>query len=299
MNGRSCIAKSSRCGAANLGAVLAALLTVLVATGTGCSRMPQAAGPPVAAEHIRVRLVSETPELVPGATNHVAVLFELDHDWQVYAPARNDTGLPVVLRFSGPPGYRFASPLWPTPERAVSSGSILDHVYDDGTAVVVPVRVPADAVPGERVTLTARAEWLVCGESCILGEADLEIALPVGEPGAPQPASAQAAAIRRSLDRVPISLHVAPAGVRLEPEPGTWTVQVPGATALTFYPGAACVPLADPIADAAAKGDRLRLRLEDSAGSHDRLVGILEIEKPKGTLYRAIDAPLTIGSHES
>ena len=275
--------------------LMGALLASGMALGTGCSRMPQAAGPPVEAEHIRVRLVAETPELVPGATTLVAVLIELDSEWHVYAPARNDTGLPVLLRFSGPSGYEFAPPLWPAPERAVSSGSILDHVYGDGTAIAVPVTVPADAAAGERVTLTARVEWLVCGESCILGEADLEITLPVGQPGAARPASAQAALIRRSLGRVPVPLRLAPAGVEFEREPGAWSIQVPGASALTFYPGEECVPLADPIADAASRGDRLRLRLEESAGSSDRLVGILEIEKPERTLYRAIDAPAATG----
>ncbi len=261
----------------------------------GCNRMPDAAGPPAAGQHLRVRLVSEFPELMPGTTHRIAVLMELDPDWHVYAPARNDTGLPLMLAPKAPPGFVFGPPLWPAPERLVSAGALLDHVYSDGVAIVLPVEVPADAPIGEQVTLRCGVEWLECGTSCILGEGELEITLPVGAAGAetppdrPRRESAHAERIRRSLARVPVPLDEDVAGVRLSSDSMRWTIEAPGAEALAFYPAQEGASLADPLRECVASSDRLEIRRAEGEAHTARLAGVLEIQRPAGVSFWRID----------
>jgi thiol:disulfide interchange protein DsbD len=55
----------------------------------------------------------------------------------------------------------------------------MNYGYEGEVLHLVPLTVPADAQPGTRATLSARADWLVCKETCIPEGADLALELPV------------------------------------------------------------------------------------------------------------------------
>ena len=267
------------------------LTSVPLLAVAACSASHPAAGTTVTRDHISARLIAETRSLVPGTLSRIGLLFEIDPGWHLFGPMRNDSGLPLRVEPRAPEGFGFRSPLWPAPQRMISEGSVLDHVYRNRVTVILPLEVPVDARPGQTVTLSCRADWLVCGDACIPESAILEITLPIGVPADRSRPSTEAVLIRESLERIPNSIADAGNGVTQDWSDRTWSVRVADATGLAFYPDERCAPLEDPIRDAVSTNDRLRLRLAPDAGSEARIVGVLEITRPRGPNFLSIDSP--------
>ncbi len=241
-------------------------------------------------EHVRARLVSETDSARPGSTHRLAVLFETDPGWHLYAPYTNDTGLPILLEPRASSGVEVGPIAWPAPRRLVSEGSILDHVYEGETAVIVPVRIPADASPGSLIRLECRAEWLVCGTGCIPGEGTMTIGIPIVPASRPVKPSAHAGAIHRTLERLPRPWNELGGRAVLRPEEAGWRIEVPGALGLAFFPGEQCAKLADPITDAKSRSESLRLEFEPNGEGALRISGTLEVTTKDGVAFYALDS---------
>ncbi len=153
------------------GSAVALVAGLVAGLSTLFAVSPAAAQPMGDDEHepARPMLVSESAGLVAGATNNIALTFDIDEGWHVYWPGQNDTGFAPSLELTLPEGWTASDIQWPAPHRHVSPGGILDHVYEDGEATfIIPITVPSDAEVGP-VTITADAEWLVCREACIPG----------------------------------------------------------------------------------------------------------------------------------
>lgn len=276
----------------SLQAALLIGLNLASSCGRRIERVPADTAPLVVrTEHLRARLISQDAALHPGGRELVAVLFEIDPGWHVYGPSRSDSGLPLVIQPVAPAGYRFEGPLWPTPRRHVADGEILDHVYEGEVAVLLPLQVPADARPGETVTLRCRVEWLVCGTGCLPGEGDLSLSLPIANTAAARQASADSPRIRESWERVPVGQDLLEPGASLRWGLDAWEARVPGATALAFYPDPSCAALLNPLADAAASADHLRLRLLPGDPNRAPITGVLEVTSARGSSYYRIDSP--------
>ena len=93
-----------------------------------------------AAPKVVARLACTTVALRPGAENTLAVVLDVPEGWHVYAPALNDTGLPVTIEPQLPEGWSAQPVSWPVPERLPEAGEMLDHVYTG--RVVLPFVVP-------------------------------------------------------------------------------------------------------------------------------------------------------------
>lgn len=270
----------------------AALLLAALCAGACAPSLPPPplSGKVAAGDHIRARMISESVGGVPGSTLRIAVLFELDPNWHLYAPYRNDTGLPVLLEPTGPEGVRFGPIGWPAPQRLVSEGAILDHVYGGRVAAVIPVDIPAGARPGTPIRIECRLEWLVCGRGCIPGDGLVDLEIPIVRPGVSPPPSADAGVINETLDRLPRPAREM-AGASTETwGSADWSIRVPGARALAFFPGDGCVPLENPIAEAESNSDRLHLRLAPGSKATGRMTGTLEVTTLDGTDHYAIDS---------
>lgn len=85
--------------------------------GEGSPRGPDAVRPEaeVRQDHLRVRMMADSLGLIPGRTHQIGVQFKIEPGWHVYAPLRNDSGLPILLTLTAPRGFRFDAPLWPAP----------------------------------------------------------------------------------------------------------------------------------------------------------------------------------------
>ena len=133
---------------------------------------------PIRTGHVTAELVSEQTALVPGRTSAVALRLAIDHGWHTYWRNPGESGLPTTLAWRLPAGYSASDIAWPAP-RALPAGPLINYGYEGDVLHIVQLAVPSDAKPGTEATLTARADWLVCKETCIPEGADLALTLPI------------------------------------------------------------------------------------------------------------------------
>ncbi|MFP4333960.1 MAG: protein-disulfide reductase DsbD domain-containing protein [Wenzhouxiangella sp.] len=140
---------------------------------------------PVQRDHIEVELVSEMLSVQPGGTLRVGLRMLPDEDWHTYWINPGDSGLPIRLEWTAPPGMEISPVAWPYPDR-LPIGHLVNYGYEGEHVLPVNVNVPDDLAPGESLTLDLYADWLVCKVECIPGDADLRLVVPVSEqPPAP------------------------------------------------------------------------------------------------------------------
>lgn len=248
----------------------------------------------------RVALLAETTRVWPDQTILLGLHFELDEHWHIYWDGRNDTGFPATIDWTLPEGVSVGPMLWPAPERYVSAGGILDHVYEGKPTVLVPVTIEPGTLTGRTLTIAGEVEWLVCNDICLPGFGTVSIDLTIAPMGNSAPLEPQALAtgepIGKAASRLPkpILPGEQPEALTLRWSEEVATVVFEGADHLAFYPLMSCVSLVSMLDDAHAEGDTLRLRLASpendlSEGDERRLVGVLEVKTDDGTSWHLID----------
>ena len=138
----------------------------------------------VRTDHVTAELVADGTALVPGTTTTVALRLAIDRGWHTYWRNPGESGLPTTLAWRLPPGYAAGDIAWPAP-KALSAGPLVNYGYEGEVFHLVPLTVPAGATLGATATLAARADWLVCKETCVPESADLSLDLPVAREAAP------------------------------------------------------------------------------------------------------------------
>jgi len=159
---------------------LAALLLTL-ALGSA------AAAQPVSTGHLTAELVAQTQGVAPGQTVYVALRQKIQPGWHTYWRNAGDSGQATSIKWTLPKGWTAGDFVWPTPRR-LPVGPLVNYGYEDDVLLPVAITAPADAKPGQAVSLQAAASFLVCREICVPEDAKLQIALPVtAAPAAPDP----------------------------------------------------------------------------------------------------------------
>jgi hypothetical protein len=254
----------------------AALLGAALLLAAGCAQ-GDGERAPTDADPVRSALVA-------GSTAHL------------YWKGRSNTGAPIAVTALLPPGFTAEPLLWPAPERHVSPGRILDHVYRDEVLLILPVVVPGAAPPGSEARFAADLEWVVCRDECRVGRSHVELTLPVvaieppGMVPAPDEEPPLFVRFRRRLpwpwpqDRPELS--------------ATWQGDVlvvadERGSDLVFHPNADCGRLVDLLADGVGGGGRLRIRFVARGGVPGPARGILEIRPPDGSgpVWYELDVP--------
>lgn len=272
----------------------------LALTFAACSSNTDSTAEGFGRGHALPRLISETAALTPGETGMLGVTFDIEPGWYLYWNGTNDTGYPISVRVELPHGYTAGEIEWPAPERHVSPGNILDHIYTDEVTLLLPVHVPADAKPGSYATVQCRVEWLACREACVPGKGNAAITLPVARGGTDLG--------RANTKKVPpdAERRFEEARARLPvpaPEGGAvawrWkdrSLQLEAGTAgpISFYPGPESAYLDDLIGTGVSDSGTLSLRLAEDPGSKTAVSGVLEVEdtstgEPR---FYALEVPL-------
>jgi thiol:disulfide interchange protein len=146
---------------------------------------------------VQARLVAEDKAAQPGGSITIALEELIAPEWHTYWKNPGDAGAPTVIEWTLPAGWTAEAIQWPRPMR-VPVGPLMDYGYEGKLWLLSKINVPADAKPGETVTIKAAASWLVCKNICIPEERTLTINVPVG-PSAPDPAVAEDFAAARAL----------------------------------------------------------------------------------------------------
>jgi len=230
-------------------------------------------------DHAKARLIAETKTLIPGKTTWLALDFEIDDQWHLYWNGVNDSGFAPKLNPAFPEGLKPGEMLWPAPKRHILPGDILDHIYEKHVTLLFPLKVPADAKPGE-VTLKASPEWLVCNDVCLPGEASLSLKLTVGTAGdQPQPSS-EVSLFQKARERIPVPLLKDKSPLTVAATGDKVSIQALDAAQVAFYPGLEGVTLPNLIKEGERKGDKLVLSFKRAQGESARLRGVIEV-KPR------------------
>jgi thiol:disulfide interchange protein DsbD len=141
-------------------------------------RVTDAAAMPVRTAHVEAELVAQKTALVPGASNVVALRLKLADGWHTYWRNAGDSGLSTTLDWKLPTGIT-AGPIEWLPPRLLPVGPLVNYGYVGEVLHPVSLSVAPGTRLGDSVTLNARADWLVCRETCIPEGADLSLTLPV------------------------------------------------------------------------------------------------------------------------
>jgi thiol:disulfide interchange protein DsbD len=122
----------------------------------------------------------------PADAKTVTVGLRLTHEshWHTYW-LQPGTGLPSSLTWQLPPGWTAGPIRWPAPHRVYDTAkNLAGNGYEATVYLPVDLTPPADLAPGTPVTLRAKAEWLMCKDVCIPGEAEVSLTLTPTAPGA-------------------------------------------------------------------------------------------------------------------
>src|SRR6266496_48627 len=160
------------------------LIVRAVLAATALALTASIAAAPARTQHVEAELVAARTALVPGEPLTVALRLAIDKGWHTYWRNPGDSGLPTTLAWKLPPGV-LAGPIeWPTP-KALPAGPLVNYGYEGEVLHLVELTTDRTVAPGGSATLNARADWLVCKETCIPEGADLVLTLPVAAGSSP------------------------------------------------------------------------------------------------------------------
>ena len=128
--------------------------------------------------HVEVRLVAKNLTIQPGQSFEVGLQIIPDDEWHVYWINPGDAGLPPMLKWQLPDGFTASEIHFPTPDR-IDVPPLTAYGYHGEVLYPVTINPSKSLKDGDIITLSAKADWLVCQESCIPGTANLELTIPV------------------------------------------------------------------------------------------------------------------------
>lgn len=228
-------------------------------------------------------LLIQTP-LWRTAKDTLAVIFSMEPGWHIYWRGKNDSGLFPSVTWTVPRGVRVGDLVWPTPKRKPAPGNILDHVYEDKVALLVPISIVRGGPLGD-ITLEAKIDMMACREACVPESARVSVTLPVVRGSEAQPSDrnriAEVVQARKKLPRPQKQSD----GLAVTWEDNLFKITSAEAQKLVFYPKLECSELANPTRDAEASGATLSLEFSPPVNASTQVEGILEVQKSSGTTY--------------
>jgi len=216
----------------------------------------------------------------PGSAAGNLVLvwrFDIAEGWHLYWPGRNDSGFPPTVELALPAGWTAGELQWPAPERHLSEGEILDHVYYGELVVLQEITVPEAFDLSDGFEITGEVSWLACKGMCVPGDAVVAIT---------EIATARAD-FDQAQERLPRAWDQDILQVRWDA--ATLYVTGPEGAQLTFIPDNDCGRLVDLIAD--GEGETLAVRFRPEAGVAGPARGLITI-KISGAPLRSYFADL-------
>jgi thiol:disulfide interchange protein/DsbC/DsbD-like thiol-disulfide interchange protein len=301
--------------AARLAAVLLALAwlpgglavgqTVAQPSPTADASAPAARTGPQRVDAVEAELVADRVAVRAGGRVELGLRLRHDPHWHTYWRNPGDSGLPTRIDPVGPAGTRFDEVRWPAPRR-LWVGPLANYGFEDEVLLPFSAVLPASAAGGA-ARIEVHAQWLVCKDVCIPGEARLALDLPVVAGDAPEPARSRAAALfEATASRVPDASSPLQARMHRDGQRLSLVFATPaGADAVTraeFFPheeGVVSAPAPQPLLRT-TDGWRIDLALADGATVPAALGGVLVVDgRPVALAARAASGAAPEGAQVS
>ena len=158
---------------------------------------------PIQADYATVELISEYDAILPGQSFDLAVRFDLEEHWHIYWKNPGASGLSTTIDWVLPESIEAGEVQWPAPER-IQLGGLMNYGYEEEAVFIVTLQAPEDLKLGSDLAITANLFWLICKETCLPGEAALDLVLPVASKAEP---SAEATAFAEARNRQARAAH--------------------------------------------------------------------------------------------
>ena len=199
---------------------------------------------PMQVDHAMVELISEYDAVVPGQSFDLALRFDLEEHWHIYWKNPGASGLSTTIDWLLPERIEAGDVQWPAPER-IQLGGLVNYGYEEEAVFIVTLQAPEDLKLGSDLAITANLFWLICKETCLPGEAALDLVLPVASKAEP---SAEASAFTEARNRQARATHPWATSAYIEKE--ALVVVIEGeALPADFYLYADAEGLVDPSAE--------------------------------------------------
>lgn len=137
---------------------------------------------PVTSARVTATLLSSRDAVAPGERFQIALTQKLAPGWHSYWQNPGDSGEATRIEWTLPEGVSAGTIQWPAP-KAIRVEPLVNFGFEDNVVLPVEISVPANAKPGETLTLSAKATWLVCEKICIPEEGAFTLDLPVAAAG--------------------------------------------------------------------------------------------------------------------
>lgn len=244
---------------------------------------------PVRDKNVEARLVANVSTIQPGVPFTLGLQFTIDRTWHTYWANPGDTGIPTSLNLTLPEGFTAGPLQFPVPKKFITDYGfgVKEAGFGYETSVIHPMTItpPATLTPGQKVTLSGKAGWLMCDpNTCVPGKADLSITLEVGATAAPSP---EATAIEAAVAKLP-SPVAAPMKAALDGANVVLTATIPAGSIpegakLAFHPlkNQVLDPFADPTVTVA--GETVTIsgpKHESLTAAPAEFAGVLAVEVP-------------------
>lgn len=155
---------------------LAVLFLLALLTGGSVPAWAQFFGKP----HTQAEILLGQTQVTPGSKVRGAFHLKMSEHWHTYWKYPGEVGLPTKAKWELPPGWKVSDFEFPAPQMLDTAG-LISYAYDGDVYFPFALEVPESAKPGDKVTLKVNLSWLECKESCVPGEANLELTLPVAQ----------------------------------------------------------------------------------------------------------------------
>ncbi len=232
-------------------------------------------------EHVSIRATSDFDQMHPGQLGLLAIDIIVEDGWHTYWPGVSETGYGISFDINAPECVELKDPIWPSPERHLQKGGILDHTYEGTNTVLVPCVIKSDT-DAQAAVFSIDASFLVCDQMCLPGEGSATTAVQIVPEQQPASASSNHDRIEKLYEHRPQLFDAKDISVRLQWIRSAAAVMFRDATRIEFYPDSECSELSNIIEDGAKNGNRLEIRFDKP--ENKLLSGRLRVQTPEGEL---------------
>ncbi|MCO6430080.1 MAG: thioredoxin family protein [Deltaproteobacteria bacterium] len=132
---------------------------------------------PALAQRVDARIITDYASVSGNQRTRIGVHFKIEPGWHLYWKNPGDSGMAPKIKWTVPEAVKLSPLPWPAPKR-LPVGHLMNFGYENELLLGEEVTL-RPGFGGDRATISAEIEWLVCKEDCLPGEAKLSADLEV------------------------------------------------------------------------------------------------------------------------